>query len=93
MAAVDLFRSLRNSFSAMYGGPYQHAAVITKSDADELEYACQSIYVGGTGHIKLKTVGGETVLFSAIPAGTILPVCATQVFSTDTTATLMVALW
>jgi hypothetical protein len=73
--------------------PYAHAAAITKSDTDELEFVCRAIWVGGAGNIVLVTVGGETVTITAIAAGTLLKIRAKQIKSTSTTATVMVALW
>jgi hypothetical protein len=74
--------------------PAEHAAVVTPSNSEDLAAWTRAIYVGGAGNITLDTVGGESsVLFSAIPAGTILPVRARRIRSTGTTATLIVALW
>lgn len=76
-----------------------HAVVITKSDTvkivdgNSVPIVTRSIYVGGTGNITCIMDKGQTVLFSSIPAGTILPIAASQVMSTGTTATLMVALY
>lgn len=79
--------------------------VITKSDTENIRTrtiaaqggssadTTQAIYVGGTGNMKVLTSAGQTVLFESIPAGTLLPVRATKVFDTDTTATKMVALF
>lgn len=74
-------------------GPYAHAAVLTKSDTDELVKASRALYIGGTGNVNVVTVSGETVLISALPVGTILPLRIKQLLSTNTTATLVVALW
>lgn len=89
MAATNNFEG----FSDGVGDSYPHAFVITKHDVDELPNVTRAIYIGGTGHMKVLTVSGETVLFSALPVGTILRIRAKQVFSTDTTATLMVGMY
>ncbi len=73
--------------------PYAHAAAVTKSDTDELSYVTRAIWVGGAGNINLVTVSGETVVITAIAAGTLLKIRVKQVLSTSTTATVMVALW
>lgn len=62
------------------------------SDVTVLEQG-PSIYVGGVGNVNVATVGGEKTVFTAVPAGTVLPVRVRQVFATSTTATLMVAVW
>ncbi len=74
------------------------ARVIAKSDTVPVAgpvagLRCNAIYVGGTGHITAKFRAGEaTVLFSAIPVGTILPI-GPEFIMDATTATLMVALY
>ena len=71
--------------------PAEDAIAITKSDATVL-IGLRGIYVGGTGDVAVTTPTGD-VTFSAVPAGTILPVSASKVLSTGTTATLMVGLY
>lgn len=51
------------------------------------------LYVGGLGDVRVLTAGGDDVVFSAVPAGTFVPVNVVRVFSTNTTATNLVALW
>lgn len=73
--------------------PAQHAELITKSDTGTLPHPPSLVYVGGTGNVNVLTARGDTILFSGVPAGTVLPVQVRQVLSTNTTATLMVALY
>lgn len=73
-------------------GPCYNAAAITKSDATIIP-TTRGIYVGGAGDINVRMAGGSTVLFSAVPVGTVLPIQVDKVLSTSTTATLMVALY
>lgn len=72
------------------------AEVVTKHDTDAqgslATRKSDAIYVGGTGHLSV-VMNGATVLISAIPAGAILPIAVTRVMSTNTTATLIVALF
>lgn len=51
------------------------------------------IYVGGTGHITSLDAAGTSVVISAIPVGTILPIRPTRIMSTGTTATLIVGIY
>jgi hypothetical protein len=51
------------------------------------------LYVGGAGNLKVLTVGGDEVTFTAVPVGTFVPVQVLRVFATGTTATNIVALW
>lgn len=60
----------------------------------------RALYIGGTGDVVVKfvdngdpTVAGGTVTLSSVAAGTILPVQVNCVNATNTTATLIVALY
>lgn len=75
------------------GGPARNAAVVTPSDAADLPNATRALYVAGAGDISMITVGGQTVSLTAVPAGSILPLCVARVRATGTTATGMVAFW
>ena len=74
-------------------GSAEHAAAVTPSDSADLPGGPATfLYVGGTGSIKVTTVGGEDVTFSAVPVG-ILPIAVKRVWSTGTAATNLVACW
>lgn len=73
------------------GDPGKWGEVVTPSDVTPLANPARSLYVGGTGNISVEMYGGGTILFSNVPVG-ILPIQVTRVNSTNTTATLMVAL-
>lgn len=78
---------LNNSF------PYEYAQAITKSDSTTYN-PTRALYVGGTGDVAVKMAGdGGTVTFSTVPAGTVLHIRVTQILSTGTSATTIVALW
>lgn len=47
-------------------------------------------YVGGTGDVAVVCDAGNTVVFTAVPAGTIIPLLFTRIKSTGTTATNIV---
>lgn len=63
-----------------------------KSDTVDLPYP-SVIYVGVTGNVKVLTAQGDTVTFTAVPAGNVIPVQVVRVFSTGTTATALVAIY
>ncbi len=71
--------------------PASHAAAVTPSDSVALTYASKRLWVGGAGNVTLITVGGETVTYTGVPAGSYLRVRANQVKATGTTATNIVA--
>lgn len=74
--------------SAAYPSVPEDAAAVTKSDTTTFDSSV--LYVGGTGNVKVDTAQGTTVIFTSVPAGTMLPVRVRRVWSADTTATNMV---
>jgi hypothetical protein len=75
------------------GQYFQFGVAVTPSDSTvQPGGKFDALYVGGAGNVTLFT-GGAAILFTAVPAGTILPVGGTRVNSTATTATAMVALY
>jgi hypothetical protein len=74
-------------------GSSSKTQVISKSDTVNFPFVTRAIYVGGTGTMTVVHADGTTTLFSALPAGTILPVECIRVNETGTDATLMVALF
>ena len=73
--------------------PSASAAAITPSDTIALPGGTtRGVYVGGAGNV-VALIGGAAVTFTAVPAGSILPVAATRVNATGTTATALVALF
>ena len=73
---------------------YGQAFVVTKSDTADIRpgLVSDALYVGGTGHLNVIMEDGQTVLISAVPAGTILPLRIKRLLDASTTATLVVAL-
>ena len=65
-------------------------AVVTNTD---FTATCRGVYVGGAGNVSAKSVSGSDVVFTGVPAGSILPIRATRINTTNTTATDMVAMW
>lgn len=74
-------------------GPYYRGVAVTKSDNDDLPNVSRAIWVGGAGNLNVMLMNGDTVLLSGIPAGTLIPIRAARVMATNTSATLIVALW
>jgi hypothetical protein len=71
--------------------PATAAVAITPSDSTNFA-VCRAIYVGGAGNI-VAVVNGVAVTFSNALAGSVIPIRATRVNSTNTTATGLVALY
>lgn len=78
-----------------------NADIFTAGSKEYIVYSGQNVnngcllWVGGSGTVKVDTAGGQTVSITApigILGGT-APLNITKVYSSTTTATLMVALW
>lgn len=72
--------------------PCANCDAVTPADGSNLARAARALYIGSGGAIALVTVGGDTVTFSGLLGGTILPVRTARVKSTGTTATSIIAL-
>jgi hypothetical protein len=70
----------------------QNGIEVTPSDTGHLEQP-STVYVGGTGDVKVLTVGGQVITFVGALAGVVLPCVVTRVYSTGTDATSIVALY
>jgi hypothetical protein len=68
-------------------GPASNAAAVTPSDSANLPTCSKRLWIGGAGNVKVTLVGGTTVTYSAVPAGTYLQARALQIFASGTTAT------
>ena len=72
---------------------YDAKAVTPANDTVLPSGVCRGIYVGGAGDVTVVTAGGTTVTFKAVPVGTTLAIRAQSINATNTTATLMLALY
>jgi hypothetical protein len=63
---------------------------VTPNDSTDLPIQTRSIYVGVGGDIKLTAISGGTVTFLNVPTGAVLPVQASRIFATGTTATNLI---
>jgi hypothetical protein len=52
-----------------------------------------NLYIGGAGNVRVTTIGGDIVTFTATPVGQVLPVQVIKVHLAGTSATLIDALW
>ena len=81
----DIFRTHLES-------PAKDAFAISGNDSTDLATFTRSIYVGGSGNIKLTTIDGSTVTFNGVIAGSIIPIRAKRIFPTGTSATNLIGL-
>jgi len=73
--------------------PASSGVAVTPDNSNDLAYVTRGVYVGGSGDLKVDLAASGTVTFTAVQAGTLLPVRAKRVYATGTTATLIIALW
>jgi hypothetical protein len=65
----------------------RYSQLLTKSDTTVYSPPMDALYVGGAGAAALVTADGQTVTFSGLAAGSILPVSFTKLMSANTDAT------
>ena len=80
-----------HSYPETLDSPALNAVAVTPGPA-ELEHNTRAIYVGGAGNLVVTMGGGQTVTFTAVPAGTVLPLRASHILAGGT-ATSILALW
>lgn len=72
------------------------AMAVTTNDAADLPTYAKALWIGGAGNVVVIPMNAvddaNTVTFTAVPAGTLLPVQVRRVLNTGTTATLIVGL-
>ena len=74
--------------------PASRAFAITPNDSADLANNTRGIYVGVTGDLRVILTGDTVaVTFSAVPAGSLLPIRAKRVTNTGTTATGLVGVF
>lgn len=85
----DVYDSLSPSLSS----PAINGQTIAPSNSNLLTNVTRAIYVGSVGDVAIEFVSGAQVTLQAVPSGTILPVRAQKVLSSNTTATGLIGLW
>lgn len=71
---------------------------VTPSNSADLVYGgdavtSRGIFVGGAGNLAVRDLEGNSVTFTGVVAGSVLPIRVARVLSTGTTATNIVALF
>lgn len=66
---------------------------VTPSDVTNLPAGPIGLFVGGAGNIAAVGKDDSVSVFTAIPAGTTIQISPKRINSTDTTATLILALY
>lgn len=66
---------------------------VTPSDSTTFTTTVRSLYVAVTGDVKVRMLRGMDQVYTACPAGLILPVEVDRVYATGTTASSIVAMY
>jgi len=86
---MDTFKTFARSLTS----PPEHALEIAPSDAAPLPHVTRALYVGGSGDVALRLLGGAEVTFRGLQGGSLIPIRITMVKSAGTTATGLIGLW
>lgn len=89
MAATDLYRFLMAGLDS----PGLGGETVTPSDTQDLTNVSRGLWVGAAGDVAVILLSGSTVTLVGVTAGTLIPIRASRVLATGTTATSIVALW
>ncbi len=89
MPAYDSYAGRGGSLDS----PASGGEAVTPHASNDFATVSRGIYVGGTGDVAAVMASGAVLVFSAVPAGTLLPVRCVRINATSTTATLMLALY
>jgi len=81
-----------NTYKPGLTSPANKAFTITPNDVSELEEVTRALYVGSSGDISLIMKSGQTIIFSGVSAGSILPIRVSHINSTNTTASNIIGL-
>ncbi|EPX77514.1 spike base protein, RCAP_Rcc01079 family [Litoreibacter arenae] len=73
--------------------PARSASTVVPDDTGDLPFVSRAIYVGQAGALSVEMVDGDTVTFESVPAGSMLPIRASKVNATGTTAAAIISLW
>ena len=85
---TDRFKSTSSGIN----GPANDGFIIAPDDGLDLNEITRAIFIGSGGDISLVTKNGTLLTFSGLGAGSLLPVRASRVHATGTTASNIVGL-
>ena len=79
--------------AATSGGGAAFAGNVSNIDIPNTQRRGACIYVGNSGDVEVIMESGNTAVFTGVATGAFLPILVRQVVTTNTTATLMLALY
>lgn len=72
--------------------PAESASAITPSDSARFA-PTKGVFVGASGDLHVLMANGDEVTFADVAGGVVHPLSVTRIYSTDTTATDIIALY
>ncbi|QRM53919.1 hypothetical protein [Sinorhizobium sp. BG8] len=82
-----------SGYNASFDAPATHAFAITPDDGTDLPAATRALYIGRGGDLSVVMLSGDAVSFVNLVAGAIVPLRASRVLETGTTAEGLVGLY
>ena len=89
MAAIDKFAS----FTPGLDSPAGNVVAVTPIDTANLAQVTRALYIGGAGNVQITDPNGNETVLENLAVGVVLPIRASKIWNTNTTATDIVALW
>lgn len=80
-------------FAKSPDAPAGGGEAVTPSDTVSTSTPFRFLWVGVAGNVSVFMLGGMSLTFVGVPAGTLLRASGSRVNATGTTATTMLALW
>lgn len=81
-----------SGFSGRGSNPASDGFAISTNNSTDFTVQPRGIYVGGAGDVAV-ILGGSTLTFVGVVAGSILPISPTRVMATGTSATDLIGLY
>lgn len=82
-----------SSFPTTPISPARSATTVVPNDSVNLPNVSRAIYVGQAGDLSVTLIDGDQVVFESVPAGAVLPIRASGINATGTTASAILSLW
>jgi hypothetical protein len=86
---TDRFANTQSSLSS----PASGGIAVEPNDETSLTETSRALYVGSGGTLRVRMLSGETLDFTGISTGALLPIRVTQVLASGTSARNIVALF
>ncbi len=86
---ADQFENIRPALES----PAEGILAVTPDDNTDLSEVSRALYIGGTGDVAVQMKDGSTGTFVGVPGGIMLPLRASRVLATGTTATNILAVF